>query len=237
MTCTSHASLADTPRPVVSVNGVVIPYDEIARETQNHPAVAPVKAWRAAARALVIRELLLQRGHELGLEAAPEIDDSGRRETDEEALVRAVIAHDVKVPQADEQTCRRLYDRHPDRFRAPAIVEASHILISARRDDETAYAAARGRARVVMDAYVDDPTEPGEVLIAPITDPGWLPLFVGVVAVVAEMGGELSHTMIVSRDLGIPAVVGAVGATSLIKTGDLVEVDGSNGVVRILERA
>jgi rifampicin phosphotransferase len=96
---------------------------------------------------------------------------------------------------------------------------------------------ARGRARVVMDAYADDPTEPGEVLIAPITDPGWLPLFVGVVAVVAEMGGELSHTMIVSRDLGIPAVVGAVGATSVIKTGDLVEVDGSTGTVRILERA
>ena len=96
---------------------------------------------------------------------------------------------------------------------------------------------ATGRARVVIDAYADDPTEPGEVLVAPITDPGWLPLFVGVVAVVCDMGGELSHTMIVSRDLGIPAVVGAVGATSVIKTGDLVEVDGSNGVVRILERA
>ena len=96
---------------------------------------------------------------------------------------------------------------------------------------------ATGRARIVIDAYVDDPTEPGEVLVAPITDPGWMPLFVGAVAVVAEMGGELSHTMIVSRDLGIPAVVGAVGATSAIKTGDLVEVDGSNGVVRILERA
>ena len=108
--------------------------------------------------------------------------------------------------------------------------------------DEVAGAAgspgvARGRARVVMDAYSDDPPEPGEVLVAPITDPGWMPLFVGVVAVVAEMGGELSHTMIVSRDLGIPAVVGAVGATSAIRTGDLVEVDGSHGIVRILERA
>jgi pyruvate,water dikinase len=89
----------------------------------------------------------------------------------------------------------------------------------------------------VLDAYADEPTEPGEVLVAPITDPGWMPLFVGAVAVVAEMGGELSHTMIVSRDLGIPAVVGAVGATSVIKTGDLIEVDGSAGVVRILERA
>ena len=96
---------------------------------------------------------------------------------------------------------------------------------------------ATGRARVVLDAYTDEPTEPGEVLVAPITDPGWMPLFVGAVAVVAEMGGELSHTMIVSRDLGIPAVVGAVGATSLIRTGDLVEVDGSTGIVRILERA
>jgi rifampicin phosphotransferase len=96
---------------------------------------------------------------------------------------------------------------------------------------------ATGRARVVMDAYADEPTEPGEVLVAPITDPGWMPLFVGAVAVVTEMGGELSHTMIVSRDLGIPAVVGAVGITSAVKTGDLIEVDGSNGVVRILERA
>ena len=51
-----------------------------------------------------------------------------------------------------------------------------------------------------MDAYADDPTEPGEVLVAPITDPGWMPLFIGAVAMVTEMGGELSHTMIVSRD-------------------------------------
>ena len=94
-----------------------------------------------------------------------------------------------------------------------------------------------GRARVIRNAYDDEPTEPGEVLVAPITDPGWMHLFIGAVAVVAEMGGELSHTMIVSRDLGIPAVVGAVGATSAIRTGDLVEVDGSEGVVRILERA
>ena len=90
---------------------------------------------------------------------------------------------------------------------------------------------------MITDAYSDEPTQPGEVLVAPITDPGWMPLFVGAVAVVAEMGGELSHTMIVSRDLGIPAVVGAVGATSAIKTGDLIEVDGSSGVVRIVERA
>ena len=96
---------------------------------------------------------------------------------------------------------------------------------------------ATGRARVVRNAYADEPTQPGEVLVAPITDPGWMPLFIGAVAVVAEMGGELSHTMIVARELGMPAVVGAVGATTAIRTGDLIEVDGSAGVVRILERA
>jgi pyruvate,water dikinase len=96
---------------------------------------------------------------------------------------------------------------------------------------------ATGRARVVRDAYSDEPPRPGEVLVAPITDPGWMPLFIGVVAVVTEMGGELSHTMIVARDLGIPAVVGAVGATTAIATGDLISVDGSAGIVRVLERA
>jgi rifampicin phosphotransferase len=96
---------------------------------------------------------------------------------------------------------------------------------------------ATGRARVIRSAYTDQPTQPGEILVAPITDPGWLPLFVGAVAVVAEMGGELSHTMIVARELGIPAVVGAVGATAVIRTGDLIAVDGSAGAVRIVERA
>ena len=89
-----------------------------------------------------------------------------------------------------------------------------------------------GRARVVTNAYADDPTEPGEILVAPITDPGWMPLFIGAVGVVTEMGGELSHTMIVSRELGIPAVVGVVGATGAIRSGDLIEIDGSAGTVR-----
>ena len=142
---------------------------------------------------------------------------------------------------------------HPHRLATERLVDArqctkvgtgqlGEVVGEAGDGDEIAGAAgspgrATGRARVVLDAYADEPTEPGEVLVAPITDPGWMPLFVGAVGVVAEMGGELSHTMIVSRDLGIPAVVGAVGATTAIKTGDLIEVDGSSGTVRILERA
>jgi pyruvate,water dikinase len=62
-------------------------------------------------------------------------------------------------------------------------------------------------------------------------------MFVPAVAVVVEVGGELSHAVIVARELGIPAVVAAAGACSALHDGDLVEVDGSQGVVRVLERA
>ncbi len=96
---------------------------------------------------------------------------------------------------------------------------------------------ARGRVRVVLDPYRGTPPSPGEVLVAPITDPGWTPMFVPAAAVVVEVGGELSHAVIVARELGIPAVVGAVGACSALHDGDEVEVDGSTGVVRVLQRA
>ncbi len=93
----------------------------------------------------------------------------------------------------------------------------------------------RGRARVVLDP--SDPTalEAGEVLVAPLTDPSWTPLFVPAGAVVVDVGAMLSHAVIVSRELGIPSVVSVSGATRIIPNGALVEVDGSAGTVTILE--
>lgn len=96
---------------------------------------------------------------------------------------------------------------------------------------------AVGRARVVIDPHRSTPPSPGEILVAPITDPGWTPMFVPASAVVVEVGGELSHAVIVARELGIPAVVAAAGCTTALRDGDLIEVDGSTGVVRVLERA
>lgn len=94
---------------------------------------------------------------------------------------------------------------------------------------------ATGRARVVTDPA--DPTAlgPGDVLIAPITDPSWTPLFLAASAVVVDVGAELSHAVIVSRELGIPCVVSATDATRRIPDGALIEVDGTHGTVRILE--
>mgnify|MGYP000305888610 FL=1 len=94
---------------------------------------------------------------------------------------------------------------------------------------------ARGRARVVMDPADAVDLEPGEVLVAPITDPAWTPLFLPSAAVVVNVGALMSHAVIVSRELGIPCVVSVEDATSRIPDGALVEVDGTAGTVTILE--
>ena len=77
--------------------------------------------------------------------------------------------------------------------------------------------------------------EPGDVLVAPLTDPSWTPLFVPAAGVVVDVGAALSHAIIVSRELGIPCVVSATDATKRIPDGALVRVDGDTGVVTILD--
>jgi peptidyl-prolyl cis-trans isomerase C len=150
MSCSVQSVLAGVPRIEVSVNGVEIPHQTISREAQNHPAPTPIGAWRAAARALVVRELLLQEARRLGLRPAPATDDQGRRETDAEALIRGLIDSQVATPETDEASCRRYYDNNRVRFRSPDIFECSHILVAARRDRPAAFAAARGKAEALL---------------------------------------------------------------------------------------
>jgi rifampicin phosphotransferase len=87
-----------------------------------------------------------------------------------------------------------------------------------------------GPARIVLDP-VGAHLEPGEILIAPSTDPGWTPLFLTAGGLVMEMGGANSHGAVVAREYGIPAVVGVPGATQRIRTGQRVRVDGTAGLV------
>ena len=92
---------------------------------------------------------------------------------------------------------------------------------------------ATGRARIVLDAADPEGLEPGDVLIAPQTDPSWVPLFVPAAAVVVNVGAMGSHAMIVSRELGIPCVASVVDATDIIPDGAMVTVDGNAGTVTI----
>lgn len=150
MACAVHTLQALAKPDIVSVNGVAIPRDAIAREVQHHPASKPTAAWQSAARALVIRELVLQQARRLGIEPAPCIDASGRRETEEEALVRALLKREVTTPEPDEAACRRYYEQNPRRFCSRPIYAAAHVLFAARKDDANGYAQAQRDAESVL---------------------------------------------------------------------------------------
>jgi pyruvate,water dikinase len=93
---------------------------------------------------------------------------------------------------------------------------------------------AEGPARVILDIERLGELRPGEILVAPVTSPSWTPVFGKIAAAVSDIGGIMSHAAIVSREYGLPAVVGTGDATSRIKTGDRVRVDGDAGTVTIV---
>ncbi|HME21683.1 MAG TPA: peptidylprolyl isomerase [Acetobacteraceae bacterium] len=133
------------PAAVVAVNDAVIERAAIAREVQYHANASPKVAWDSATRALVVRELLLQRAHALGLAAKPR-SEGGLRETDDEALIRTLLELEVRTPTADEASCPRYYRANQARFRSPDLFEPLHILFKAPRTDEAAYAKAKATA-------------------------------------------------------------------------------------------
>jgi phosphohistidine swiveling domain-containing protein len=94
-----------------------------------------------------------------------------------------------------------------------------------------------GIARVVMDASDPDVLNPGDILVAPITDPSWTPLFLAASGVIVDVGAVMSHSVIVARDLGIPCAVSVTDATRIIPDGALIELDGDTGTVTILSVA
>jgi pyruvate,water dikinase len=93
-----------------------------------------------------------------------------------------------------------------------------------------------GPARVILRADEHEHVLPGEILIAPFTDPAWSPYFITAAGLVVEQGGVLSHGSIVAREYGLPAVTNVASATRVIRSGDLVQVDGNRGRVSVLKR-
>jgi peptidyl-prolyl cis-trans isomerase C len=140
----------------VRVNGVEIPPEAIAEEAQQHPAPDGEAAWMAAARALVIRELLLQEARRLGIEAEPESDEGGRREVDDEALIRGLLEREAPPMVPSDHECRRYYDANVERFRTPELFEAAHILIEPASQDAAAWREAEREARTIAEEVGDD---------------------------------------------------------------------------------
>ncbi|MDQ2914135.1 MAG: PEP-utilizing enzyme [Chloroflexota bacterium] len=188
-------------------------------------------------------------GHALIAPVGAELADRGLLDTADDVffltlpeLRRAIVGEDLRD---SVKRRREVYRREQGRRHIP------RVLLSNGTDVETELPAAtdggirgtpaspgiaRGIARVIR-SPVGARLEPGEVLVAPSTDPGWTPLFLTAGALVMEMGGMMSHGAVVAREYGIPAVVGVPDATGRIATGEHVTVDGSAGTVTREEAA
>jgi rifampicin phosphotransferase len=93
-----------------------------------------------------------------------------------------------------------------------------------------------GKAKIMRTPF-EKALNPGEILITRATEPSWTPIFINAAGVIMEIGGPLQHGGIIAREYGIPCVSGLIGIMDMVKDGDLLEVDGSNGIVKILEPA
>lgn len=140
----------------VKVNGMEIMPEAIAEEIQHHPAPDAETAWTEAARALAIRELLVQEAHRAGLSSEPLTDELGREETDDDALVRAVLEKEVTPATPSETECRRYYDANQERFRTPDLFDAAHILIEPEGADDAAWGNAHRQALQIIEQIGND---------------------------------------------------------------------------------
>lgn len=143
----------------LTVNGQTIPASAIAAEAQNHaaPKGKPGLAWRAAARALVVRSLLLQEATKLGVNAQPQDVGDDRFETEEEALIRDVLDRRIETQDVSTKECRDIYDSRTHLFRAPSLFQPAHILFAARPEDKDARQNAHNSAKAALTDVLADP--------------------------------------------------------------------------------
>jgi rifampicin phosphotransferase len=156
--------------------------------------------------------------------------------------------HDVvRTGQADQQLIRerRVAFRSDQALTPPRVLTSDGEAIAGayRRADVPAGAlvglpvsagTVEGRARVIGDIS-DADLETGDILVTTSTDPSWTPLFLAIKGLVTEVGGLMTHGAVIAREYGLPAVVGVEGATDLIRDGQRIRVDGTEGYVEILD--
>lgn len=142
----------------ISVNGVAIAESDILIEAQNHPADNPGEALKEAARALVVRELLWQEAQRLSLTEETETEVDGVLHTPVDVAIDRLMEHEINLPEATDEDCRRIYDRSPERFSSDAIIEARHILLAADPRDKTARDDAKSLAEIVLTTLKKDPS-------------------------------------------------------------------------------
>lgn len=226
-----------------------------ARRVSRVRAVAVGFCLRRARALVGMREMpkflvitAMHRARRAILQIGTELADSGRIAAAEDVFFldfdetkRAAAGEDLRATVGER---RERYDAELRRRHVPRMLLSDGTELEAVGSGSEApqEGALRGTpasagivtapARVILDP-VGARLEPGEILVAPSTDPGWTPLFLTAGGLVMEMGGANSHGAVVAREYGIPAVVGVPRATEAITTGDEVTVDGASGVVTL----
>ncbi len=183
-------------------------------------------------------------------DVATEFMGQGRIEDVEDiwylTLVEAVEALDKPETEIKTRIAQRKLDyAHYAKLTPPRVITSNGEIITAVHSRENLPEGAipgspvsagvvEGLAKIVMDP-ASETLNPGEILVAPSTDPAWTPLFINAAGVVLEVGGLMTHGSVVAREYGIPAVVSVPDATKLIQTGQRIRVHGDAGYVEILE--
>jgi phosphohistidine swiveling domain-containing protein len=162
--------------------------------------------------------------------------------------IRALIADPWPTDELRRKISfrRAMYDGYseflpPNELGRGIASEQSETTADPSRGEYLGLGCSSGRviapARVIMSLSQMGEIRPGEILVTRFTDPGWTPVLGIVRGVVTEVGGMLSHAAVIGREYGIPAVLNLKSATALIRTGDMLEIDGSSGSVRVVEGA
>ena len=194
---------------------------------------------------IIITDLLRRRALALGaefvaqgrLDHATQVFDLHIREIaqaqhDPALPLRPLIEKNLAPRQAfaHVQEWPRVIDSRGKIFRAQRTAAKDGELVG----DPIAPGVIRGTANVLHGPY-EKPLKRGDILVTRATDPGWTPLFMNTAGVVLEVGGTLQHGAVIAREYGLPCVSGVSGVTTAISDGQMIEVDGSNGIVRVLE--
>jgi rifampicin phosphotransferase len=182
------------------------------------------------------------------LNIADEFVKQGR--LDDRSHIFDLLMEEVQKAQDDEsfdirkarETNIAPYERVRSVKNWPLLMDSRGKIFTARAKSEDgdlvgdpiANGKYTGKAKVMLSPN-EKRLEPGEILVTVATEPSWTPIFVNASAVVMEVGGSLQHGGIIAREYGIPCVSGLTGATQMIKDGDILEVDGSNGIVKIIQ--
>jgi pyruvate,water dikinase len=182
------------------------------------------------------------------LKVADQLLQSGimREQEDIYYLTFEELRETVNMSKADHQLIRNRKEEYKlyEKLNPPRVITSDGEIIRGKYKSGKAPAEAimglgvssgiiEGRARVILDMK-DADLKGGDILITPFTDPSWTPLFLSIKGLVTEVGGLMTHGAVIAREYGLPAVVGVENATKLIKDGQHIRINGTEGYIQIL---